>query len=289
MPDNLYRAVFHQSFGGRAAHDTFSNEFLFATQADLASEEIVTTCEAIRDALKPSFLDEVHMLRAHVTQLAENTFNRPNNRFKTVEFSERGDREVPSGEAVQINGQFNNPILTQDRVLIVKRECDEGRNGQMKFRGMLLQQDVVTNLDGGLELRDGNGVQTGQNDGIPVIDNLNALIGDVNFVMANPAGYFVQTARTVNRFAFGGIGQLQTSSKRVSATEALAEANKRKIHEAATHIRKLLGNGAVADLAANALQIFLTLRQEAEDAYEALPLPERLLIQGVYNALPAAP
>jgi hypothetical protein len=273
---NLFRLTLFMSLGGRAGHQTFSNSFDFETPDTLESDAVETTAENVMEAVRSSALNEVHFLRAHIGQIAYNLYNRPANQFRTVEFDTRGLRVVPGSLEEAGANQFNNPILTQDRVLIVKRETALGRSGQMKFRGQLLHDDVVTNLDGGLELRN-------EPDGDPhpipsVVAELEALRSQITFVIPEKPGFaaLVTTGREVTEFKFGGIATQQLRNHRRGTEEVLAEAEKRKLTELIRNAHKILGNGIIGDLAGAALGMFQAHRTEAFAIVSRLPLPERV-------------
>jgi hypothetical protein len=283
----IVRTDIYKSNGGRASRDTWSNSYYFAIDADLNSTEVRQVVTTIKDAEVLSHLGETHFMRAKAYQIAENTFNRPDKRFVTMEFDDVGARNIVNVGVIVGTEQpdRSNPRTAKDICVVVNRQCSEGHNGRLFYRNCLLMDDIKSGSDGKfvtVPFVQGSTLGLGQN---AMIDALNATLPNgAIFVMPNHPGYFsvVTTARTVVEHTFGGIAILKTTRRRRTVTEEQRYLDQRKLNEIGHAANALLKGLLPAALSGASATAFAALVAEATTFMAALPAGEAAML-----ALPA--
>jgi hypothetical protein len=282
----------HKSFGGRDANDQWSNQYFFALDFGLNSPELRSTVMYIKDAEQTAHLSEVHFMRGYVHQVAENTFNRPDKSFRTVEFDGRGARDVNFIlDAVGASdSQFENPMMPEDICLVVKRETNGDRNGRSFYRNCLLRDDVKTGNDGEFVLVNAspfNSLGQGQD---TMVEMFNAgLPNDAIFVLPNPVSNPIyQTGRPIVAHHVGGVSILKSDRGRTSSPAALSSSIQRNLNRLAKQAADIQAAQAATGVAPSGATV-AELIDLAKTLVSVVPVgrASRVVVPQILRALPA--
>jgi hypothetical protein len=175
-----------------------------------------------------------------------------------------------AGNAVRLN-----PFVPFNNVVVIKRTASHGRNGELNYRGILIQDDVEIGLNGGYVIKAGNPYFTGQGGAAAMIAKLNVGVPNGTLSMPDKITPLAHPSRSITEHRLSGVATLQEHSRRVTTSALEARAGKRRIAELHRQAHTLLGNGTVADLSGSALATFNLYRTEANAVYNALPLAAR--------------
>jgi hypothetical protein len=287
----IYVVETHKSFGGRDANDQWSNRYYIRADYVLGSPEMRADVNYIRDAEVSMHLSEVHFMRGHCYQLAENTFNRPDKEFSTVEFQEKGARAVNFvGIGIGNEPEYTNPMMPQDLCVVIKREAEKQRNGRIFYRNCLLHDDVKTGNDNEFILVNPtlfSSLGGGQN---TLLGMFNAGLPNGTFVMPNAAGLLVQTSRDIVAHSLGGVSIVKSDRKRTTSPSALAASIQRQLNALARQARDLQAAQLATGTTPTGGMSLSDMIDLAENLVEVLPIGRagKIVVPQILRALPPA-
>jgi hypothetical protein len=279
----------HKSLGGRDANDQWSNRYYVRADYDLGSAEMRADVNYIKDAEVSMHLSEVHFMRGHCFQLAENTYNRPDKESSTVEFQEKGARAVNFiGLGLGNEPEYTNPMMPEDLCVVIKREANKQRNGRLFYRNCLLRDDVKTGNDNEFILVNPtlfSSLGGGQN---TLLGMFNAGLPNGTFVMPNPAGLLVQTSRDIVAHSLGGVSLMKSDRKRITSPSALAASIQRQLNALARQAEDLLAAQAATGTTPTGGMSLSDMIDLASNLVEVLPIGRaaKVVVPTILRALP---
>jgi len=134
----LYTIRIFKSWGGRSSRGQWSNTYHINVEFAIDSPEMIAAVNAIANREKNFHLAQVHMMRAVVSTYQKEGRKGHPEAVNPIELAGVGLRAIPAGI---------DP-LPLDVAFVIKSKASFGRSGQMKFRGVLLESDVVAGGQG---------------------------------------------------------------------------------------------------------------------------------------------
>lgn len=134
----LYTFRSFKTWGGRSARGQWSNVYHVNSVAPIDDAELAAAATSIVTHEKNFHLNKVNFMRVVISTYQHEGRSGHPEAVKPIEMSGVGARNIPDGV---------DP-LPLDVAFVIKTGAATGRNGQMKFRGVLLESDVVAGGSG---------------------------------------------------------------------------------------------------------------------------------------------
>lgn len=258
LTDPIFEIAIHKSLGGRSSKQQWANLYHVSTPDEIDSDNMQAIVAAIVAAEKTAHLTEVHFMRAHWKQKADNLVNAPADTFVTRELDGTGARQVNfiSIPVIGADPVYENPMAPLDTCIEISRSCSFGRAGRLFYRGCLLVDDIQAGTADAFTLKVPT-IFSSLGGGTDVlVDMLNTPLPSGVFCIPSKAGLILQPSRQVIAHALAGVTVLKRRRTRTSTDQALVQATRRELRKLIREAKKLLGGGVAGDLAGAAATAF---------------------------------
>jgi hypothetical protein len=255
----IYRIKIRKSIDGRSNRNNHTNMYYVKTAADVTSQSIRDTMVALANAEKLGHYDFVHFMDANAQHVLNDDHTVGTGRFKSIELGGVGAR-VSAGKERTL----------KEVALLIERDLAEGRNGVIKYRGALMEEDLIHNVDGSVSLANPGTFGINGGGGGTLIGALNAALPSGVFVIPQLPKYANLSSRLVLSHVGGGVGLVQVDRKNNSIEYDEARLAQRKLNAFASKIKKLRDQAVNGILSGELLATATAIFQAAIAFYNAL-------------------
>lgn len=224
----IYKVSINYSFDGRSVRNNHSTSFFVQTALEANSPSIRDMIVALHDRLKPRLLDTVHFMDGVATHVLNDDHTVGSGRYRRVEFNDAGTRATVGDRA------------PAELCLILNREVDEGRGGEIQLRGALLETDLDRLEDGSVRLADPAALGVGADGNDAFLDALAAPLPTGYQVMPRSISEQIYPAKRVLAFTYGGLRNIQLGRIRRSIETDEVKLAQRKLNQFNNRIKRLV-------------------------------------------------